>query len=116
MVPTKSTARTPRAHSSTNRSQRGPVPRELRMPKSERAGSELDDKKPSPWNRFESFGYARTDFSLLSIFEFEHDNRHRVDVSANEKRLFTIQLRDIEESVMRSYQVLYFIFTGSLPV
>jgi hypothetical protein len=37
-------------------------------------------------------------------------------VSANEKRLFTIQLRDIEESVMRSYQVLYFIFTGSLPV
>ncbi|HTH41832.1 MAG TPA: hypothetical protein VL498_01635 [Terracidiphilus sp.] len=86
------------------------------MPKSERAGSELDDKKPSPWNRFESFGYARTDFSLLSIFEFEHDNRHRVDVSANEKRLFTIQLRDIEESVMRSYQVLYFIFTGSLPV
>ena len=86
------------------------------MPKSERAGSELDDKKPSPWNRFESFGYARTDFSLLSIFEFEHDNRHRVDVSANEKRLFTIQLRDIEESVKRSYQVLYFIFTGSLPV
>jgi hypothetical protein len=66
-VPTKSAARTPRAHSSTNRSQRGPVPRELRMPKSERAGSELDDKKPSPWNRFESFGYARTDFSLLSI-------------------------------------------------
>jgi hypothetical protein len=54
-------------------------------------------------------------FSFV-YFEFEHDNRHSVDVSANEKRLFTIQLRDIEESVMRSYQVLYFIFTGSLPV
>jgi hypothetical protein len=41
------------------------------MPKSERAGRELDDKKQSPWNRFWNSGQA-DELIAAFVFYFAH--------------------------------------------